>query len=153
DFILKKMRNDKGRLYRTYAAQPGKAPEARLNAYLEDYAFLVHGLLALHEATGTKKWLDEAKALTDIMVQVHGEKDRGGFYFTSNDHEKLFARAKGQYDGSQPSGNSLATRNLVRLWVKTGEERYRTLAEKNFRFFAGSLKASPDSLTAMATTL
>jgi uncharacterized protein YyaL (SSP411 family) len=153
EFVLKHLRNDKGRLLRTYAGQPGKTPEARVNAYLEDYAFLVHGLLALYDATKQKKWLDEARALTDTMVQYYGEKNKGGFYFTSNDHEKLFARAKDQYDGAQPSGNSLAARNLVRLWRATGEERYRAEAEKSFRHFAGTLKVAPSSLTALVTTL
>jgi uncharacterized protein YyaL (SSP411 family) len=86
------------------------------------------------------------------MVKWHADK-QGGFYYTSNDHEKLFARAKDQYDGAQPSGNSVAARNLVRLWVKTGEEKYRELAEKSFKVFAGTLKLSPASLTAMADAL
>ena len=54
--------------------------------------------------------------------------------------EKLFARSKDQYDGAQPSGNSMAVRNLVRLWAATGEERYRAEAEKDFKAFAGTLR-------------
>lgn len=153
DFILARLRQQDGRLLRTYGAQPGKSPEARLNAYLEDYAFLVHGLLCLHDATGDKKWLDVSKSLIDAMIQHFGDPDRGGFFFTSNDHEKLFARAKDQYDGAQPSGNSLAARNLVQLWKKTGEDRYRAQAEKSFKSFAGSLKLNPTSLPAMADAL
>src|SRR5205807_10425608 len=116
--------------------------------------YLVHGLLALHDATKERKWLDEAKALTDTMVKFHGDKDGpGGFFYTSHDHEKLFARAKDQFDGAQPSGNSLAARNLVRLWIKTGEEKYRAEAERVFRSFAGSLKAYPSGMTALASAL
>jgi len=88
-----------------------------------------------------------------VMVKYHGDPKGGGFFYTSNDHEKLFARAKDQYDGAQPSGNSMAARNLVRLWQKTGEEQYRGLAVKSFKAFAAPLKESPTGLTAMADAL
>lgn len=153
DFLLKNLRTKEGRLLRTWAAQPGKVGEAKLNGYLDDYAYLVHGLLALHDATNDKKWLDEAKTLTDTMIEFHVDKDRGGFYYTSNDHEKLFARGKDQYDSAQPSGNSVAARNLVRLWVLTKDDKYRTQAEKSFKAFAGPLKANPTGMTAMAHAL
>ncbi len=153
DFILKTMRTDKGRLLRSYGAAPGHKAEARLNAYLDDYAFLVHGLLCLHEATKEKRWLEEAKRLTDIMVQYHGDEKQGGYFYTSNDHEKLFARSKEQYDGAQPSSNSMAAINLVQLWKKTGDERYARLAEKTFQAFAGPLKENPGGLATLADAL
>ncbi len=153
DFVLAKLRTKDGRLLRAYGARPGAAAEAKLNAYLDDYAFLVHGLLCLHDATNDKKWLDEAKALTDVMAKYYGDDKGGGFFYTSNDHEKLFARGKDQYDGAQPSGNSVAARNLVRLWRKTGEERYRAQAEKSFKAFAGTMKENPAGLTTMAEAL
>jgi uncharacterized protein len=153
DFILKNLRTKDGRLLHTYSLAGGKSPEARLNAYLDDYAYLTHGLLCLHEATGEQKWLTEARSLTDTMVKLFSDTESGGFYYTSNDHEKLFARTKDQFDSAQPSGNSVATQNLVRLWGKTGEERYRALAEKQFKTFAGSLKANPTNLIAMADAL
>jgi uncharacterized protein YyaL (SSP411 family) len=153
DFVLTKLRTKEGRLMRTYGARPGGQAEAKLNAYLDDYAFLVHGLLGLHDATKEKRWLDEAKALTDVMVKFHGDDKGGGFFYTSSDHEKLFARGKDQYDGAQPSGNSVAARNLVRLWQKTGEERYRAQAEKSLKSFAAALKENPGGLTTMAEAL
>ena len=78
----------------THAA-PGGKPEARVSAYLDDYAFLVHGLLCLHDATKAKRWLDEAKALTDTMVKYHLDEKAGGFFYTASDHEQLFVRATG----------------------------------------------------------
>jgi uncharacterized protein YyaL (SSP411 family) len=153
DFVLARQRTKDGRLLRGYGAQPGQAPKAAGAAYLEDYAFLVHGLLNLHDATGDKKWLDEARALTDVMVKHYADAKRGGFWFTADDGEKLFARTKDQYDGAQPSGNSVAALNLVRLWSATGEERYRKEAERTFKAFAGSLKAYPQSLTTMLQAL
>jgi hypothetical protein len=153
DFVLKNQKTKDGRLLRTYGAQPGQKPRATVNAYLEDYAFLIHGLLNLHDAAKDKKWLDEARALTDTMIQYHGDKKAGGYYFTANDHEKLFARSKDQYDGATPSGNSVATRNLVRLWIKTGEERYKTEAERTFKAFSGTLKTQTSGLCTMAEAL
>src|SRR5262249_44839237 len=98
-FLLKTMKTKEGRLLRSYAAVPGEKPAGRLNAYLDDYAYLTHGLLMLHEATKEKRWLDEAKALTEVMVKYHSDEG-GGFFYTSSDHEKLFARGKDQYDGA-----------------------------------------------------
>jgi uncharacterized protein YyaL (SSP411 family) len=153
DFVLAKQRTKEGRLLRTYGAPPGQAARAAVPGYLEDYAFLVHGLLNLHDATRDKKWLDEARRLTDTMIAFHGDKKDGGYYFTANDQEKLFARTKDQYDGAQPSGNSVAARNLVRLWQKTGEDRYQTEAGKSLRAFAGSLQAQTSGLCTMAQAL
>ena len=78
DFVLKTLRTENGRLLRSYAATPGQKAKARLNAYLDDYAFLVHGLLCLHDVTKEQRWLDEAKRLTDLMVKFHGDDKRGG---------------------------------------------------------------------------
>jgi uncharacterized protein YyaL (SSP411 family) len=154
EFVLKNQRGKDGRLFRTYGAQPGQTPRAAGNGYLEDYAFLVHGLMNLHDATRVKKWLDEARALTETMLRYHGsDKKAGGYYFTANDHEKLFARAKDSYDGALPSGNSVAARNLVRLWQKTGEERYRAEAEKTFRAFARTLQENTSGHCALAQAL
>ena len=153
DFLLTHLRTKDGRLLRTYGAAPGQKPQARLSGYLDDYAYLIHGLLNLHDATGDKRWLDEAKTLTDAMIQYHGDKDGGGFFYTANDSEKLFARAKDQYDGAQPSGNSVAARDLVRLWIKTGEEKYAKEAERTIQALAVPLKNSPGSLPALADAL
>jgi uncharacterized protein YyaL (SSP411 family) len=153
DFVLGHLRTPQGRLLRSYGAAPGQAPKAQVSGYLEDYAFLVHGLLTLHDVTRTPRWLDEARTLTDTMIKHHSDAKTGGYYFTANDHEKLFARSKDQYDGAQPSGNSMAVRNLVRLWAATGEERYRAEAEKDLQAFAGTLKGYPGSLTTMAQAL
>jgi uncharacterized protein YyaL (SSP411 family) len=150
DLILNNFRTKDGRLLHTLAQ---KSFEARLIAYLDDYAYLIHGLLCLHDATGEPKWLQDARSLTATMISLFSDSESGGFYYTSKDHEKLFARSKDQFDSAQPSGNSIATGNFVRLWAKTGEERYRQLAEKNLKTFAGILKANPSNLIAMADAL
>ncbi len=153
EFVLKNQVTKEGRLLRTYGAAPGKEPKAAVNGYLEDYACLVHGLLNLHEATKDKRWLTEARKLTDTMIEHHGDKKVGGYYYTAHDHEKLFARGKDQYDGVQPSGNSLAVRNLVRLWQQTDDARYEREAERNLKYFAGSMKGFGSSFVTMTVAL
>jgi uncharacterized protein YyaL (SSP411 family) len=153
EFVLKHQVTPQGRLLRTYGAAPGQEPKAAVNGYLEDYASLVHGLLTLHEASKEKKWLEQARKLTDTMIEFHGDKKVGGYYYTAHDHEKLFARSKDQFDGAQPSGNSQATHNLVRLAKLTGEDRYRKEAERSFKFFVGTMKNYGPSLSTMAQAL
>jgi uncharacterized protein YyaL (SSP411 family) len=153
DFVLRALRASDGRLLRAYGSAPGEAGQGRLNGYLDDYAFLVHGLLALHDATAEPRWLDEARTLTDRMVAGYGDADRGGFFFTSSDHEKLFARAKEASDGAQPSGNGVAALDLVRLAQKTGEAKYRELAERTMRAFGTALQERPETLPTMVTAL
>lgn len=153
DFVLKHQRTKDGRLLRTYGAAPGQTPKAAVAAYLEDYGCLTHGLLTLNAANKDKKYLDAAVSLTDKMLELHGDKKVGGYYYTAHDAEKFFARSKDQYDGVQPSGNSVATRNLVRLWKVTGDERYEKEAERTFKHFAGSLKEHGPSLATMAQAL
>jgi uncharacterized protein YyaL (SSP411 family) len=151
-FVLKHQMTREGRLLRTYGAAPGQQPKAAVNGYLDDYAFLVHGLLTLHEATGDARWLEASKKLTDVMIQFHGDK-KGGFYMTASDHEKLFARAKDQYDGAQPSGNSMAARNLTRLWKLTGDEKWRDEAQRTFKVFAAGMKLNGSGLATMVQAL
>jgi uncharacterized protein YyaL (SSP411 family) len=138
---------------RTYGAAPGQQPKAAVAAYLEDYASLTNGLLHLYEATKDKKWLDAAVKLTDTMIEHHGNKKTAGYYYTAHDAEKFFARSKDQYDGVQPSGNSQALQNLVRLAKLTGDVRYDKEAERNFKFFAGTLSNNGGSLAAMIQAL
>jgi hypothetical protein len=153
DFILKTMKTKDGRLLRSYMPKKEDSGGARLNGYLDDYAFLAHGLLALYEATHDKRWLTEARELTDTMLKQFADEKNGGFFYTAHDHEKLFARAKDQFDGAQPCGNSVAARNLVQLARHTGEKKYREQAGKTLQTFAASLKSSPTSLTAMVIAL
>jgi uncharacterized protein YyaL (SSP411 family) len=152
EFLLKTMKTKDGRLLRTYGATPGEKAQARLNAYLDDYAYLGHGLLTLHDVTGEQRWLEEAKALTETMIK-HYQDEAGGFFYTSHDHQKLFARFKDQFDGAQPSGNSIACQNLVRLWAKTGDDKYARLAEKTMKGLAASLQLSPSNLPGLADAL
>ena len=138
NFILSEMRTANGRLYRTYTDG-----EAKLNAYLDDYAFLCDGLIALNKATKEKGWLDNAVELTDVQMRLFYDAERGGFYFTSNDHESLIARGKIPTDGAQPAGNSVATQNLVYLAAALDNEKYSAAAQKTLETAAPVMQKSP----------
>jgi len=126
------------RLLSTY-----KDGEANLNGYLDDYAFFVAALLDLFEAVQEPAYLDRAIELTETMIAHFWDGDGGGFFFTSDDHEELIVRTKVSFDGSIPSGNSVAVRNLLRLYHYTGQASYLEHAEATLRLFSGSMREQP----------
>lgn len=146
-FIFDKLYQE-GRLLRSF-----KDGQAKYNAYLDDYAFLTAGLLDLYEATGDVQWLKKAIALDDVLQKFYEDKENGGFFMTSSDHEKLLAREKPNYDGAEPSGNSVALLNLCRLNEFTTDDSYRERADKAFKAFAGRIESSPTALSEMLTAL
>jgi uncharacterized protein YyaL (SSP411 family) len=139
-FIWESMRDSDGHLRRTW-----KAGEARLNAYLEDHAFLIEGLLRLYEATLEVRWFDAARETADTMIERFADDERGGFFTTSNDHEELIARRKDVGDHPIPSGNSSAAYGLLRLAALTGERDYEDRAVGTMRLFAPAAARHPDA--------
>jgi len=148
EFVLTEMRDDKGRLYHSYAAK-----QAKLNAYLDDYAYLNEGLLALHLATGAEKWANAAKRLSDLQLQLFWDDQGKGCYFTSHHHEALLARTKNAYDSVLPSGNSVTVRNLLRLASFSKQADYRNRARQTLELFVPLIADSPGGLTNMALAL
>jgi uncharacterized protein len=124
DFVLGSMRDAEGRLLRTF-----NDGQAKLNAYLEDHAFLLEALLALYEATFEERWFAEARSLADTLIARFADHDNGGFFTTSEDHEPLVARRKDLEDNPIPSGGSSAALGLLRLAALTGEAAYEAAAE------------------------
>ncbi|MCC7165728.1 MAG: thioredoxin domain-containing protein [Anaerolineae bacterium] len=112
------------RLRRSY-----KDGQARLNGYLEDYANLAEGLLALYETTFEEKYWVAARDLADQILEHFGDP-RGGFFDTSDDHEELVVRPKDVQDNATPSGSAMATNVLFKLAAYTGDARYVEAAEK-----------------------
>jgi len=133
EFIFESMTRD-GLLLRTW-----KAGEAKLNAYLEDYAYLIEGLVSLYEATFETRWIVEAKRLADTMIAEFWDAEHGAFYFTGSSHEELIRRTKELEDNATPSGNSSAAWGLVRLGELTGIADYREKAGATLRYVQGSL--------------
>ncbi len=139
-FILEELRDEQGRLLRTW-----KDGEARLNAYLEDHAFLVEALLRLYEATLEQRWFDAARETAEAMIERFGDEERGGFFTTSHDHEQLIARRKDLGDHPIPSGNASAALGLLRLAALTGEIRYEEWAAGALRLLAPAAVRHPDA--------
>ena len=148
DFLLKKMRTSHGRLYRRYRhghiAYPG---------FLDDYAYLVWGLIELYEATFEVRYLEEAVHLNQIMIELFGDVEKGGFYFTGQENEMLIARPKEIYDGALPSGNSVAALNLLRLARMTGKVNWEKKADQLLRVFSSAVADGPMAYTQLLIAL
>ncbi|MCB0870249.1 MAG: thioredoxin domain-containing protein [Solirubrobacterales bacterium] len=138
DFIWNGMRSPQGNLLRTW-----RHGEARLNAYLEDHAFLVESLLDLYEATFDPVWFTRAQAMAEAMIDRFADPARGGFFTTSHDHEELIARRKDVGDHPIPAGSSSAALGLLRLSSLTGESSYRRKAEEVLRLLAPATARQP----------
>jgi hypothetical protein len=138
-FVLDRLRTG-GRLRRSALA--GRASG---DAYLDDYAFLVAGLLDLFEATFEPRWLDEALALQGVLDEHYGDAAAGGYFLTADDHEALLVREKPSDDGAEPSGNSVAAMNLLRLAELTGDDGFRAKADATLRAFERLLRGSPNA--------
>jgi uncharacterized protein YyaL (SSP411 family) len=137
DFLSTHMFRD-GLLLHTY-----KDGAAKLFGYLDDYAFLVIGLLDLYEALFDRAYLNRAVELSEIMLREFWDDRDGGFFFTGKSHEQLISRAKPIFDASIPSGNAMATQLLLRLYHLTGNENYQTKAEKVLRSYYDAMESQP----------
>jgi hypothetical protein len=119
EFLQSKLRDDRGRLLRTY-----NDGQAKIEAYLEDHAFLLEALTALFEATCQERWFHQATALADEMIAGFADPEHGGFFSTASDSEALIARRKDLEDSPIPSGSSSAAVGLLRLSQLTGSTEY-----------------------------
>jgi uncharacterized protein YyaL (SSP411 family) len=147
-FILSKMRRPDGRLWHTW-----RAGEARLDAYLDDYACLANALVTLYEADFDERWIAEAVRLAELIIELYRDDERGGFFFTAKDHEPLIARQKDFYDSSVPSGNSMAAMASLRLARLTGRRDFLDAAEGTLRACAALLEQSPRAAGQMLLAL
>jgi uncharacterized protein YyaL (SSP411 family) len=136
-----------GKLFATTAASPVIA------AYLDDYAFLLEALIECLQSRWNARNLSWACQLADALLDRFEDKDRGGFFFTSNDHEKLIQRPKPWFDEAIPSGNGVAARNLLRLGHLIGETRYIDAAERTLRASFGTLRQNPAACAALLRAL
>jgi len=151
DFLLTELRPN-GRLLRTW-----KNGQAKLDAYIEDFANLADGLLELFQVSGELRYLREARSLIDTMIDEFWDKENGGFYFTSNDHEALIVRNKDITDNATPSGNSVAADVLLKFAKITGEESYERYASNVLGIAASQARRYPQgfgrALSAMEFSL
>ena len=136
-FVLDTLQSD-GLLLRTF-----KDGVAKLNGYLEDYAFLSEGLLTLYETTGEIAWLEECLTLTAKMVEEFWDDEAGGFFFTGKSHETLIVRSKDFFDNATPSGNSVAAELMLRLAALTDNDDYRRHATTILRLTLSGMTRYP----------
>ena len=148
DFISKNLKTPEERLLRRYrqgdAAYPG---------YLDDYAFLVWGLIELYEATFEVSCLEEAVALNRAMIDIFWDKQGGGLFFTGKGNEQLITRSKDLYDGALPSGNSIAALNFLRLGRMTGNVELEKRADELTRAFSRQIQEQPMAYAQMLNAL
>jgi uncharacterized protein YyaL (SSP411 family) len=146
DFILGAMRPAGGPLLHTWRGGRGKIP-----AYLADYAFLVRGLLALHDATGEARWLEAAGELTG--EQLRRLSDPQGGFFTAGESPDVLFRSKDVFDGAMPAGNAVAILNLLELARRTGDLGWRGEARSALSAFAQIVQSHPDAVRMLAVAV
>jgi uncharacterized protein YyaL (SSP411 family) len=138
-FLYDNLRTGEGRLLRTWKA----GSEARYNGYLEDYAYLADGLLALYQAVFDERWFQWAEELAQMMLEHFRDEEAGGFYDTSDDHEDLIHRPKDVQDNAVPSGNAMAATVLLTLSLFTGKGDYWDLAEQTVGAMGAAMAQYP----------
>jgi uncharacterized protein YyaL (SSP411 family) len=148
DFILTKMRNEKGRLYHRY-----RDGETAISGFLDDHAFFIWGLIELYETTFEVRYLKAALEINNDLLKHFWDRDKGGFFITPDDGEEMLVRKKEIYDGAIPSGNSVAMLNLLRLARITGDSELEKKAQIMERSFSGIIAQSPAAYTMLMTAL
>jgi uncharacterized protein YyaL (SSP411 family) len=132
EFLLRELRQENSRLLRTWKRRPEHAEgagEAKLNGYLEDYSYLIEGLLELYQTSFDPHWFLAAQELAGTMI-AHFQAPDGGFFDTSDDHESLITRPRDLQDNATPSGNAVAVTTLLKLAGFTSDLRYVDLAHR-----------------------
>jgi uncharacterized protein YyaL (SSP411 family) len=137
-FLLSALRSREGRLLHVW-----RRGEARLDAFLDDYAGLANALVSLYEARFEECWIDEAIVLTEEILRRFYDPAEGGFFYAAADHESLIARKKDMLDSSLPSGGGLATLALLRLGTLLGGNDYLEAARHSLRACATLMERSP----------
>jgi uncharacterized protein YyaL (SSP411 family) len=126
------MRRGDGRLFARY-----RDGEAAYPAYIDDYAFLIWGLIELYEATFELEYLQFALELNNQMIELFWDEENGGSYFYGSDSEQLFSRNKETYYGALPSGNSVALLNILKLAKLTYDAKLHKFRTAILRFSWG----------------
>lgn len=135
DFISTKLIREDGRLMARY-----RDNEAAYPGYVDDYSFLIWGLIELYETTYKPEYLEKALKLNDDLLKLFWDEEHGGLFVYGSDSEQLITRPKEVYDGATPSGNSVAALNFLRLARLTGRQYLEEKALQQFKTFGSSLE-------------
>lgn len=148
-FVLARMYDNKKKvLLRRY-----RDGEARYEGHLEDYAFFTQGLIDLYEASLDIQWLQKALELTNGQNDLFYDKENGGFYDITGLDTTVLVKTKEYYDGVEPTGNSIAILNLLRLSQMTDNEQYLKLAQKSLGYFGDRMMTTPQGLAQFLVAL
>ncbi|PLS77305.1 MAG: thioredoxin domain-containing protein [Chloroflexi bacterium] len=147
EFVLTAMRVN-GRLRHSY-----KDGQAKVEAFLSDYALYAEGLLTLYRATFELRWLQAARDLAEHMLAHFWDQEQGGFFQTSDEHETLIARPKDLFDEAVPSGNAVAAHVLLQLGALLGEPEYDRRARATIELVTSALQQYPSAFATMLNAL
>ncbi len=148
EFILKELKTQDGRLHRSYAQG-----ESKLQGYLDDYAFLAHGLLRLHLATEDDRWLQQAIDITNTQIRFFRNEESGGFYYMAADHPELIVRFQDPVDGVIPSGNSMTAANLLYLIHNANRTEFEEPLRRVLLSSISLLERNPRGATLMSAQI
>ncbi len=147
NFILDNLKDDNGRLYKRY-----RNGSTGLQPHIDDYAFLIWGLLNLYETNFDSYYLKSAIELSEIMVSDFLDKENGGFFIGPENGEKLIIRSKDSYDGAIPSGNAVVAMNCIRLSKFTGDTKWKEISQNTFLAFSEGINRVPSAHSFMLTS-
>ena len=148
-FVIKNLYNPQTQtLYRRY-----RDGEARFDGGLQDYAFLIQGLIDLYETTFDFQWLEHAISLTTKQIELFWDEESDGFYDSSGNDPSILLRTKEDYDGAEPAGNSIAALNLLRLSQMTNNNTWCGMAKQAIKSFGSRLNQMPEALPQMLVAL
>ncbi len=153
NFILDNLREGE-RLLRVWGQTgPGSQGQAKLPGYLDDYAYFISALIALAEVDPDSKWLTIARDLAEKMIEYFTDENEGGFFFTASDHEELVVRPRSHFDGSVPSGTSVALSALFKLAALTGDDKFADHALSVLKLYGEHLSRMPDQFAGLLNVL
>jgi uncharacterized protein YyaL (SSP411 family) len=148
DFVLEHLRDDRGRLLRSWREGTSQIP-----AYADDHALMADACLTVYETTFDLRWFREARALGDELLRLFWDRERGGFFQTGSDAEALVVRPKELYDNAVPSGNSAAADVLQRLALLTAEAEYERAGLSALRLVREPMAQAPTGFGAALCAL
>ena len=143
-FLLERLRRGDGRLLHCCCRG-----EVKLDAYLDDYAYLIQALVTLYEADFDERWIDAAVPLAEMVLRHFHDARQGGFFFTADDHERLITRTKELHDGSVPGSNAMAATALIRLGKLTGRSPWLDAAQRAVASAARLMREVPEATAQM----
>ncbi|WP_393970876.1 thioredoxin domain-containing protein [Oxyplasma meridianum] len=137
-FILHNMLSENGTLYHRY-----REGNVAIDGFLDDYSFMIYGLLELYESTFDSEYAKRALELQDSLLRKFSDEENGGFYMSASDRKDLVIRTKQAHDGAIPSGNSIEMMNLVKFYLLKSEPAYEDLAYRTINAFGKEIENSP----------